>query len=312
MVNYSFIIPHHNSPSLLNRLIRSIPLRDDIEIIVVDDNSDADKKAILTRGDIKIIYIDKEHSKGAGHARNVGLNLASGKWLLFADADDFYCEGFLDVLDRYKDNELLDVLFFDIESVDSLTLQKDEKKRANLVNSLIAGYNGSNRSREELLFFSWGPWNKMVRRQFVASYSIKFEEVIKGNDVFFSLQVACFAKNILVEKTPLYVLTYTQNSLTYKKQDFESKLTTLLNMKKRETFYSSFHHCEWTNKYVINRNKYNYFLYIARVVRMQLFVGVRLFFYYLIHNNKINRISHYYVDVIREKQKEKNDCSFFK
>lgn len=37
--NYSFIIPHHNSPDLLNRYLKSIPQREDIEIIVVDDNS---------------------------------------------------------------------------------------------------------------------------------------------------------------------------------------------------------------------------------------------------------------------------------
>ena len=37
MINYSFIIPHHNCPKQLNRLLDSIPQREDIEIIVVDD-----------------------------------------------------------------------------------------------------------------------------------------------------------------------------------------------------------------------------------------------------------------------------------
>lgn len=39
MIKYSIIIPHHNVPTLLERCVNSIPQRDDIQIIVVDDNS---------------------------------------------------------------------------------------------------------------------------------------------------------------------------------------------------------------------------------------------------------------------------------
>ena len=53
---YSFVIPHHNTPDLLQRLIDSIPQREDIEIIVVDDNSDEGKKANVKRPDVKTIY----------------------------------------------------------------------------------------------------------------------------------------------------------------------------------------------------------------------------------------------------------------
>ena len=40
MFNYSFIIPHRNTPKLLQRLLDSIPERDDVEIVIIDDNSD--------------------------------------------------------------------------------------------------------------------------------------------------------------------------------------------------------------------------------------------------------------------------------
>ena len=89
---YSIIIPHHNSPSLLQRLLNSIPERNDLEVIVVDDNSDEEKRAYSSRSDVKILYIDKLQTRGAGKARNEGLAVAQGKWLLFADADDFYKE----------------------------------------------------------------------------------------------------------------------------------------------------------------------------------------------------------------------------
>ena len=108
---YSFIIPHHNSPELLNRCLDSIPQREDIQIIVVDDNSAEDKRPCIKRNDVEVIYIDAEHTKGAGRARNYGLKAAKGKWLLFPDCDDYYNDGFLDVLDQYKD-EKNEILYF--------------------------------------------------------------------------------------------------------------------------------------------------------------------------------------------------------
>jgi len=59
MIYYSFVIPHYNTPDLLQRLIDSIPQREDIEVIVVDDNSDDDKKARVSRPDVNIIFLDK-------------------------------------------------------------------------------------------------------------------------------------------------------------------------------------------------------------------------------------------------------------
>lgn len=39
-LNFTIIIPHFNTPTLLLRLIKSIPERNDLELIIVDDNSD--------------------------------------------------------------------------------------------------------------------------------------------------------------------------------------------------------------------------------------------------------------------------------
>lgn len=111
MINYSFIIPHHNCPILLDRLLSSIPQREDIEVIVVDDNSDNDKKPNVSRSDVHVVLIPADESKGAGHARNVGLEIAKGKWLLFADSDDYYEDNFITSLDEYINTDADIVLF---------------------------------------------------------------------------------------------------------------------------------------------------------------------------------------------------------
>ena len=121
MINYSIIIPHKNIPDLLTRCVNSIPQRGDIQIIVVDDNSDQAYLDIFPsfyRSDLEVIFT--KEGRGAGYARNIGLKRAKGKWLLFADADDYYTGGFLDVLDKYKEtsNNLINHTPFFIWSSD--------------------------------------------------------------------------------------------------------------------------------------------------------------------------------------------------
>src|SRR5574344_79438 len=104
MINFSIIIPHKNSPELLQRCLASIPQREDIQIIIVDDNSESSIVNFCSfpgteRKDTEIIYL--KESKGAGYARNRGLSRAKGEWILFADADDYYTNEFNEFLNLY-------------------------------------------------------------------------------------------------------------------------------------------------------------------------------------------------------------------
>lgn len=122
--HYSIIIPHKNIPALLQRCLDSIPSREDIQIIVVDDNSSSTEVNFTkfpgnNRKEVEIIYT--KEGRGAGYARNCGLSVAKGQWLLFADADDFFIPGFLEILDEYVDTDY-DMITFRAESVDSDTL----------------------------------------------------------------------------------------------------------------------------------------------------------------------------------------------
>ena len=111
---YSIIIPHKEIPDLLMRCLRSIPVSEDIQVIVVDDNS-ADADTYLdTYPELSRPYLEFIRTKtggGAGYARNVGLDHAKGKWILFADADDFFVEDMHDIISSYVDSEA-DVIYF--------------------------------------------------------------------------------------------------------------------------------------------------------------------------------------------------------
>lgn len=300
-ISYSFIIPHHNTPDLLQRLINTIPQRGDIEIIVVDDNSDEDKKAHVTRPDVKTIYIDKEHTKGAGKARNVGMDAATGKWLLFADADDLYKPGFIDILDEYKDDDI-EILFFNVDSVDSDTLESGHNRTA-LEQKCVIQYDGTKDTIDELLFLCWGPWRKMLSREYVKTNHFFYEEISKGNDVLFSLATSYFARKWKLDKRILYTLTFRQESLTYSKMTSTKCITTLKNIRKREEFMKFIGHKDWIS--TLNRTRYITCIprYIVGKTKFSPILGMKIMFIYLTHALSIERGAKYYVKVILELQK---------
>ena len=87
----SVIIPTYNSGRFVGHAIESVLAQsfDDVELIVVDDGStDGTVARVRAYGD-KVKYVTRPNG-GPGAARNHGARLASGEWLAFLDADDFW------------------------------------------------------------------------------------------------------------------------------------------------------------------------------------------------------------------------------
>lgn len=205
MIHYSFIIPHRNMPDLLVRCLNSIPHRDDIEVIVVDDNSDEDKRDFSNSGwwnDHKATFLFTQEGLGAGYARNQGLKLAHGKWILFADADDYYTDGFINVLDNYAPSDCYEVIYYRWFEI------KGGKKNVFDINYPDRG----TPIDVGLTYFT--PWNKMMQRSFIERYGIRFQQTRVANDVRFSVQTAIHQSSIKVIEDALYCRELRPNSLS--------------------------------------------------------------------------------------------------
>lgn len=260
---YSFIIPHHNSPELLNRCLDSIPQREDIQIIVVDDNSAEDKRPCIKRDDVEVIYIDAEHTKGAGRARNYGLKAAKGKWLLFADCDDYYYDGFLEVLDQYKDKDI-EVLYFNyyfIDGIDKTIIQDNNLQKT------ILSYDGSKEKTDYIKFRNNTPWTKMARRDFVKKYKMYFEEVVNGNDILFSLFIGTKTTHFKICPSRLYFYIRNKESIGTKCQTYQDIMCRIIHIFKYNYLYKILGHNEYREnvllelarllRYSNNKTRYN-------------------------------------------------------
>ena len=219
---FSIIIPHKDIPDLLMRCLRSIPMSEDIQVIVVDDNSaDADtyldKYPELSRPYLEFIRTTK--GGGAGYARNIGLDHAKGEWLLFADADDFFVDNMYDIISMHVESDA-DVVYFQKQAVysDNLNSKSD---RSGYLDEIMDIYF---KTGDELPLRTryYVPWGKMIKKSLVEKHNIRFEEIRYSNDVFFSACVGCFAKKIEAIDMVLYVVTSREGSLhfaTYSKPD---------------------------------------------------------------------------------------------
>lgn len=213
-MNYSIIIPHKNTPDLLERCINSIPVRKDLEIIIVDDNSsenivDFDNFPGLNRENTTVIF--NKAGKGAGNARNIALPRAKGKYIIFADADDFFHKCFNDILDDYC-NKNLDVVYFNANSVNSTTF-----KPSNRVDHLHVFFNIYKRNPTDgLLQFRYmftEPWCKLINRNIIIDNNITFGKTSIDEDVVFAINVGHFANEICIDYREGYCVIDREGSL---------------------------------------------------------------------------------------------------
>lgn len=110
----SFIIPVYNLPlefigECLQSILRLTLTRQEREIIIVDDGSEVSPLNELVEFRDDIIYL-RQPNKGQAEARNMGLKMASGRFIQFVDGDDFVIDApydhCLDIV-RYHDPDLL-------------------------------------------------------------------------------------------------------------------------------------------------------------------------------------------------------------
>ncbi len=87
---FSFIIPVYNRPEEIDELLQSLADQDfegDFEVVIVEDGSSIDCKAVLEKyPDLDISYYYKPNS-GPGDSRNYGMRKAKGNYFLILDSD---------------------------------------------------------------------------------------------------------------------------------------------------------------------------------------------------------------------------------
>lgn len=210
---FSIIVPMYNAENFIERCLNSILNQSyaDFEVLIVDDtstDSTLNKVCDLSEKEPRLKIYQIPHS-GPGAARNHALAEASGEYVLFVDADDYWTDlEFLNQLKNIIEKEKTDIFMYQIIKVtDNEQILSRYKKppfcHDNVVLSLEAVYEELVRDGQALA----SACNKCVRKKLLADHSIFFLEDTKGEDIDWVLQLFSYVQTICLLNWEVYAYT---------------------------------------------------------------------------------------------------------
>ena len=200
----SVIIPIYNAEKYMKQCLDTVinQTLEDIEIICVDDGSTDKSLEILNQyqeKDERIIIITQKN-KGGGTARNTGLKIAKGEFLLFLDADDFFEEHMLEKsYDKGKTDDA-DIVIFATRSYSEKKKRLMHSVQGIPLKDMFHDQPFNYMAVPDHLFtaFRRAPWNKFYRTDFVRKNNLWFQEIYVANDVLFICLSLALAERISI------------------------------------------------------------------------------------------------------------------
>lgn len=211
----SIIIPVYNVEKYLDECLNSITIqnKESIEIILINDGSTDNSLSICNRyvkkyNNIKCIT-NKNH--GVSYSRNLGITIATGKYIWFIDSDDkLETKALDDVLNLITSNYdlyIFSYIKFYKNTFDSFFQQEKLLTKKEAIRDLM----------EENKFCGY-VWNKLFKKDIIKKYNLKFDENIAMNeDMKFCFDYIRNCNKIICAKDIIYDYRCRKSSTMNKK-----------------------------------------------------------------------------------------------
>lgn len=187
-ISVSVIIPIYNAEKSLRRCIHSVlnaSLGVKIEIILINDGSTDSSANVCDELEKEIPQIKIQHQKnyGVSAARNRGIRLAQGKYILFVDSDDWITPSSINTLHAIAEKHKCDIVHGEmVKTID--TLQETAPPPSQTTSGLSYLIHAI-RSRS----YNIVPVLKFVRREYLLERKIQFIEGVCYEDHLFTLEL---------------------------------------------------------------------------------------------------------------------------
>lgn len=217
--------------SLLNQTFK------DVEFIFVDDGSTDSslhflKEVEKSDGRVKVIH---QRKKSAGAARNLGFKYSRGEYVIFLDSDDIFEKELLEKAYNKAKATDADIVIFEAQEFDSTTKETRHAKfplsHKFFPQKEIFDYTDFHGKIYQAN--SSIAWNKLIKKHFIDSYNIKFQDIKSSNDTVFTYLCLVLAKKmVFLPEILVNYRTGNKNSLQRSKHlSWECVLLAFMNLK---------------------------------------------------------------------------------
>ena len=224
----SIIVPVYNVEAFLNKCVDSLLdqdlSREDYEIVLVDDGSTDSSGALCDtfaaeHGNIRVIH---QQNRGLSGARNAGIPVASGDYVMFVDSDDFLCPNVLGTLVGLMESKELDILRFNYQNVnmDGAVFEPNKyvKPFVDYSDEVCDGETFLN----ERLGYACYAWQFLVKASILRQEGNGFKEGIYFEDVEWTPRILLQARRVASTDTLVYNYLFRTGSIARNK-DAEKK-----------------------------------------------------------------------------------------
>ena len=258
MPKISLIVPVYNACLYLRRSVESLLAQtfSDFELILVDDGSTDGSAALCDAfaADDSRIRVLRKSNGGASSARNSGMDVAVGEWIVFADADDYVSPRYLEVMERECDGA--DVVMQGMTRVD-ISGNMELWKLGDIVTEYDLSKDGDGErflaDVPNLSCFG-GPYCKMYRREVIVRHHLAMNTgIIFAEDFEFFLRFLLVAPRIkTVPAYDCYHYEVNSGSVTQKLIPFEKEYNTFSFLPAAINGFAGKYHISTDDKIFIN------------------------------------------------------------
>lgn len=239
----SVIVPVYHVEKTLRQCLDSLLRQSfqDFELLLINDGGSAEDNAICeeyTAADQRIVY-QYQPNQGLSAARNTGLSLARGKWIMFADSDDWVHEDFIQKALAAANKDDVQMVIFDLHY-----MNEDGTEGAPHRSGLAAGVYASDVILRERLISSvvCYAWNKLYSRELWDGMSFPYGELWEDDAIIHEVIDRC--EKIAVIHDILYFKRGRAESITGIACRDHTENYWLFVQRKRRFFYIHEHHPE--------------------------------------------------------------------
>lgn len=211
MIKLSIIVPTYNSAHRIGRTIASITksVTSSFELIIVDDcstDSTRDEVSQIASLDKRIKSVLMPENGGAGLARNAGLKIASGEFILFLDDDDELIASTVDNVIEQLEHYNLDVAVTSyalsrgsIDNLSSPMTDNDEYRFGKILGQKSSKIIRPN-SYPFILSVTNYPWNKICRASYLRNINFTFPSIRLHEDILPHWNILLKASHVFITK----------------------------------------------------------------------------------------------------------------